>query len=232
MRQLKATPGYAAEDHPGNIGHFRLELRGGHFKVSGSSDHVDQEGDFALKGNVLTFLDWAGEGDFSYRWSLYRGALVLRKLGEGPTIFAVHPWRQRRESAGVGARTPIDGSYTMTSTREEVAKAFGEPAAETLSENYGTWRFVLSRGLMRYTQASEGARRWTKATYTVKGRTFTFRVTDYGGEAPTGSPERTGEVFTFSWSLSRDRLTLKPVKGKVSPANFSVKAWRRSGDAP
>jgi hypothetical protein len=42
---------------------------------------------------VLTF-EWNGEGSFSYRWRLYRGALTLRKVGLGPTIFAVHPWRR------------------------------------------------------------------------------------------------------------------------------------------
>jgi hypothetical protein len=41
---------------------------------------------------------------------------------------------------------------------------------------------------MPYTQASEGAHRWETATYTVKGSVFTFTVTGYGGEAPTGSP--------------------------------------------
>ena len=132
----------------------------------------------------------------------------------------------------VGKRTPIDGVYLLTTTREESAKAAGESPQEAVSENYGRWRFVLNRGLLRYTQASEGASRWTTATYRVDGDTLTIKVTDYGGEAPNDSAEKTGEVYTFGWSLYRDRLTLEPVKGKISPANFRVKPWRRVGDAP
>ena len=36
-------------------------------------------------------------------------------------------------------------------------------------------------------------------------------------------------VARLAWSLSRDHLTLKAVKGKVSPGNFLIKAWRREG---
>jgi hypothetical protein len=96
LKQLKRTPGYEdGEDNPGNTGHFRLELSHGHFRLSGSADGVDQEGRFAVAGDVLTFLNWANETDFSYRWSLYRGELTLKKTGEGPTTFAVHPWRRQ-----------------------------------------------------------------------------------------------------------------------------------------
>jgi TRAP-type transport system periplasmic protein len=232
LEQLRGTPGLEpGENHPGNVGRFRMELRNGSFRITGSSDRVDQEGTFAVKGDVLTF-QWSGEASFSYRWSLYRGVLSLRKLGAGPTFFAVHPWRRVEAATAVGERTPIDGVYLLTTTREESAKASGESPQETVSENYGRWRFVFSRGLLRYTQASEGASRWTTATYRVDGDTLTMKVTDYGGEAPTGSAEKTGEVFTYRWSLYRDRLTLEPVEGKVSPAGWLVKPWRRVGDAP
>ena len=89
---------------------------------------------------------------------------------------------------------------------------------------------MLDRGRLYYTQSSEGASRWTKAVYTVKGDTVAWRVTDYGGEAPNGGAEKTGEIFTYRWSRYRDQLTLTPVAGKVSPPLWA-KPWRRIGDA-
>jgi TRAP-type C4-dicarboxylate transport system substrate-binding protein len=130
-----------------------------------------------------------------------------------------------------GRATPIDGVYVMTTTREEALAISGADPEEMASENYGRWRFVLDHGRLYYTQSSEGSSRWTKAKYQVRGDELTFEVTSYGGEAPNGAAEKTGEVFTFRWSRYRDRLTLEPVKGKVSPENFRVKPWRRIGDA-
>lgn len=153
---------------------------------------------------------------------------ALRAEGPTPPDAPACTASTPRPAAGAAARTPIDGVYVMTSTPKEMA---GTPV-ELFSENYGKWRFVLNRGQMRYTQASEGASRWATAVYSVDGPLFTFKITDYGGEAPNGAAEKTGEEYTFSWSLDRDLLTLKPVKGKISPENFSVNAWRRVGDAP
>jgi TRAP-type C4-dicarboxylate transport system substrate-binding protein len=132
--------------------------------------------------------------------------------------------------AGVGKRTPLDGIYTLNYTRAEAAEVTNP--ADLVSENWGRWRFVLDRGRMYYTQASEGNRRWTRAHYTVKGHTLEYTITEYGGEAPHGAAEKTGEVFTFRWSRYRDRLSLAPIKGAISPENFRLKPWRRVGDAP
>jgi TRAP-type transport system periplasmic protein len=134
-------------------------------------------------------------------------------------------------SSRAGKATPIDGVYVMTTTREDSAAVGGGDPEELASENYGRWRFVLDRGRLYYTQSSEGASRWTKAKYQVRGDELTFEVTSYGGEAPNGAAEKTGEVFTFRWSRYRDQLTLEPVMGKVSPENFRAKPWRRIGDA-
>lgn len=232
-KQLDSTPGAESDEagHPSNVGHFRLELQEGRYRVSGSADGVDQEGTFSLDGDVLTFHNWNNEGDFAYKWSVYRGALTLRKTIGGPTIFAVHPWKRVGDPTSVGERTPIDGVYALKTTREE-SNSPGESVSEIFSENYGRWRFVFDRGLLRYTQASEGARRWTTATYAVRGRTLTIEITDYGGEAPNGAAEKPGEVFTYGWSLYRDRLTLEAVEGKISPTGWMVRPLRRVGDAP
>ena len=133
--------------------------------------------------------------------------------------------------AGAGQPTPLDGVWTLETTREQLASVV-PTEGDIVPENYGSWRFVLRRGKLRYTQSNGDAERWTTADYTVQGNTLTFTVTGYGGEAPTNSAEKTGEEFSFSWSLYRDRLTLKPVEGKISPEPFLARAWTRVGDAP
>ena len=101
-----------------------------------------------------------------------------------------------------------------------MAKLIGESEKDIVSENYGQWRFVFSRGRLRYTQASEGARRWIRADYRVNGHVLTMTITANGGEAPNDAAEKPGEVFKYRWSLYRDRLTLGPVKGAVSPSGW------------
>ena len=54
-------------------------------------------------------------------------------------------------------------------------------------------------------------------------------MTDYGGDAPHGAAEKTGEIFSFRWSRYRDRLSLTPVAGKISPENFTAQPWRKVG---
>ena len=135
-------------------------------------------------------------------------------------------------ATGTRKRTPLDGIYRLTTTRAETAKLVGVAEKDIVSENYGQWRFVFSRGRLRYTQASEGARRWIRADYRVKGHVLTMTITANGGEAPNGAAEKPGEVFKYRWSLYRDRLTLGPVKGAVSPPGWYLRPWRRVGDAP
>jgi TRAP-type transport system periplasmic protein len=154
-----------------------------------------------------------------------RGEISATSGSEAPTCTTTAP------TSGAAKPTPIDGVYRLDTTRQESLEA-GTPANDVVSENYGHWRFVLDRGRMYYTQSAEGSSRWTRAVYTVKGDVLEYTVTAYGGEAPHGAAEKTGEVFTFRWSRYRDRLTLAPVKGKISPENFRIKPWRRVGDAP
>ena len=50
LEQLSVTPGYdSGENNPSNVGHFRMELHDGRFRITGSSDGVDQEGNFSLR---------------------------------------------------------------------------------------------------------------------------------------------------------------------------------------
>lgn len=69
---------------------------------------------------------------------------------------------------------------------------------------------MFDRGQLRYTQANGDAERWTTATYTIDGGILAVTVTDFGGEAPTGSAEKTGETSHFTWSL--------PLRRAATPA--------------
>ena len=237
MAQLKRAPGFeAGEDNPGNVGRFKMELRNGRFRISGASDGTEVNGTYAVDGDRIAF-EFNGEGPYRFGWSLYRGALTLHKLGEGPTPYAVHPWRREGGRPSPATRTAIDGVWTMNATRDQVVKEMmarqkltkAMAESDLVSENYGRWRFAFDRGRLYYTQAAEGSKRWTRARYSVKDHTFTITVTDYGGESPHGSAEKTGETFSFHWSRYRDRLTLTPVEGKISPENFTAQPWRKVG---
>ena len=235
--QLKRTPGFKAfEANPGNVGRFKMELRNGRFRISGASDGTEVIGTYAVNGDGVA-IEFNGEGPYRYGWSLYRGALTLHKRGDGPTPLVVHPWRREGGQPSLGTRTAIDGVWTMNATRaqvvkemmarQELTKAMAD--SDLVSENYGRWRFAFDRGQLYYTQAAEGSKRWTRARYSVKDHTFTITVTDYGGESPNGSAEKTGESFSFHWSRYRDRLTLTPVAGAISPENFTAQPWRKVG---
>jgi TRAP-type C4-dicarboxylate transport system substrate-binding protein len=237
MAQLKRDPKLEdGEDNTGNTGHFKLELRNGRYRLSGATWGGETIGTYTVTGDRIAFA-FNGEGPYSYRWSLYRGALTLRKLRVGPTSFSVHPWRRQGGQTALGTRTAIDGTWTMHTSREQVTKVMmakqnlSRTMAESdlVSENWGDWRFTFDRGRLYYTQASQGSRRWTRARYTVKGHTLTITVTDYGGEAPHNSAEKTGESFSFHWSRYRDRMTLTSVAGAISPENFYAQPWRRAG---
>jgi hypothetical protein len=237
LAEIRRAPGFSAgEDNPGNVGHLKLELRNGKFRVSGATDGSEANGSYALSGDDIA-IEFDGEGPFHYRWSVYRGALTLRKRGPGPTGLAVRPWRREGAGSSLGTRTSLDGVWVMDTSREEVVNEMSRrqnvskamARADLVSENWGRYRFVLDRGQVYYTQASEGHRRWTKGRYAVKGHTLTFTVTSYGGDAPNGSAEKDGEKFSFRWSRYRDRLTLSPVSGAISPENFTADAWRKVG---
>jgi TRAP-type C4-dicarboxylate transport system substrate-binding protein len=222
LGELERTPGYDdGENNPGNVGRFRMELRNGSFAVTGSSDGIDQRGVFDVHGDRLTF-HWNDEAAFAYRWRRYRDVLELHKTGDGPTIFAVHPWRSADSAPGVGARTAIDGLYRVTTTKPELAKV---SPGETPPENYGhfTWRF--DRGRMVFTQHNGAAHERATGTYTVKGDRVAVTIERVTGFHPTGAASQPGEVWEYRWSRFRDQLVLHGIPTAVSPEGLAINAW-------
>jgi TRAP-type C4-dicarboxylate transport system substrate-binding protein len=104
------------------------------------------------------------------------------------------------------AATPIDGVWTFTVTKEELAK-FMDPA-DLVPENYGTYIEVYDHGHYAETQESDQACTWTYGTYAVDGDGLTVTITDGGGLAPDGALAKPGERRVYRWSLYRDQLTL------------------------
>jgi TRAP-type C4-dicarboxylate transport system substrate-binding protein len=136
-------------------------------------------------------------------------------------VWGSNPWVPVRTKP-----TPIDGVYEFTTTGKELTAA-GSP--DVMVENYGKFRWVLDGGRFEMTQKNGASDRWTKGTYVVRDDIVEFTVEEFGGIAPTGAHEKTGEVFTYTWSLYRDQLALGPVEGAISPENFLAKPWTRVG---
>jgi TRAP-type C4-dicarboxylate transport system substrate-binding protein len=124
--------------------------------------------------------------------------------------------------SAAGQRTPIDGTYRMHTTADDL-RAAGSPPADINVDNYGDFQMVLDRG--HFTQKQpRGAR--AAGTYAVKGDILTLTTRSAAVGEAKAQPVA-GEQFTYRWSLYRDQLALMPVAGKISPEPFRAKPWRR-----
>ena len=103
--QMAAAPRLSGERVWDNWGTITLALRaGGDFEMFNDRfpDGPIGLGTWSSRGDVLTFVPGGtlsmGAGEtWRYRWTLFRGSLVLRRLSEdaGPTVLTVAPLRPR-----------------------------------------------------------------------------------------------------------------------------------------
>jgi TRAP-type C4-dicarboxylate transport system substrate-binding protein len=87
-----------------NWGHYTLTFKAnGHFESRNSRfpGQPSAIGTYGVRGSVIVFVPGGtvsmGAGEiWRYIWSVYRGALTFRRLGNGPspTAFVVKPWRR------------------------------------------------------------------------------------------------------------------------------------------
>lgn len=129
-----------------------------------------------------------------------------------------------------GGATPVDGLWRMETTADEFAEI--APPGDVVPENWGKLTVAIAAGRFAFTNENREACIWAYGGYTVKRNIVELTVEDGGGDAPTGAANRPGEVYSYRWSRYRDRLTLSPVRGAISPEGFRVKPWRHVEGRP
>jgi TRAP-type transport system periplasmic protein len=146
-----------------------------------------------------------------------------------PTCEGVAP---EQGAQAAGEKGPLDGTWTMSETFQDLVAKGGPPDESHVVENFGDWVFVVDRGRFAYTQQNGPACTWGYGTWQTDGNRVQWRFVDGGGIAPNDANTRPGEVHDFTWSLYRDTLTLGPVEGAISPANYYGQPWRRVSGTP
>jgi TRAP-type C4-dicarboxylate transport system substrate-binding protein len=124
----------------------------------------------------------------------------------------------------------LDGVYRFTTSAADLRAAGAQPN-EVVPENYGSWTIVVDHGRFSLAQDNSRACTWAYGKLAVKGKTLEVSVIEGGGIAPTGALDKPGELWTYTWNLYRDTLTLGHV-GQVSPTPTMAKPWRRIATAP
>ena len=133
-----------------------------------------------------------------------------------PQVAAAVDCPQAPHTAIPAAVSPIDGTYSITSTLDDL-KAFGAPPIDWVPENWGESVYVFDRGRFASTQHNDLACTWSFGRFVVDGDLLTLYVDDGGGLAPNDAANRPGELFGFGWSLYRDVLSLSAMQGHPSP---------------
>jgi TRAP-type C4-dicarboxylate transport system substrate-binding protein len=133
------------------------------------------------------------------------------------------PARKRRRAARDA--TPLDGVWRMDTTADELARI--AVPGDIVPENWGASTFALGAGRFAFTTENRDACVWAYGSYAVTGNIIEWTVEDGGGISPNDFTNEPGELYRFGWSRYRDRLTLSPVRGAISPEPMRVKPWRR-----
>jgi hypothetical protein len=130
------------------------------------------------------------------------------------------------ESQGqaTGGEAPVAGLWRMDTTAEELGRI--APPSDVVEENWGRHTFALRAGRFAFTQENRDACTWAYGSYTVNGDILEWTIEAGGGRSPNNFVNRPGESFQFRWSRYRDRLTLTPVRGAISPEPYRVEPWR------
>jgi hypothetical protein len=118
----------------------------------------------------------------------------------------------------------------MDTTADELARIAAP--GDVVPENWGASTFALDAGRFAFTTESRDACVWAYGSYAVRGKVVEWTVEDGGGISPNEFTNEPDEQYRFGWSRYRDRLTLSPIRGAISPAPMRVKPWRRLDDEP
>ena len=119
-------------------------------------------------------------------------------------------------TAAVAASTQIDGTYSVTTTLEDL-KASGAAVIDQVPENWGESVYVVDRGRFAVTQHNDEACTWAYGRYAINGDVVSWTFDGGGGLSPNDRATRPGEHYSLGWSLYRDVLTLSPLEGEPGP---------------
>jgi hypothetical protein len=108
-------------------------------------------------------------------------------------------------------RSTVDGTWEWTVTRAELLAAGDAPSGA--ERNVGRWRMILEGGRFELRNLDSGD--MYRGTYRIAGNRLVSRV--------TGDPNRVG----YTWSIYRDRMTLRPVNPNVFAAIVIAKPLER-----
>ncbi len=156
-------------------------------------------------------------------------------IPDGCTGTNIDPGLEEIPSTTPGV-TPLDGVWDVTYSRDELVAAHPDPS-EVEPSNYGH-HFTLEfhDGDFSFGQTEDGRVEWTLiGSFAVDGDEMVFYV--------AGNQEGTGyhgpEMWRYTWSVYRDRLTFEKVfgeapdcslaisLGRCEPTGIVVKPWRR-----
>jgi TRAP-type C4-dicarboxylate transport system substrate-binding protein len=143
--------------------------------------------------------------------------IIKMRDGTVDTPDAVSPCAGSSEPTKTTTVTALDGTWEVSITRKELLAAGIADAGEDDPSNYGHFTLTFHKGdYVQVNTTSNGSDSGTyisdSGTYIVDGNTLILKVTN-------------GEVWTMTWSIYRDTLTLK---GDI-PAGLRAKPWRRVG---
>jgi TRAP-type C4-dicarboxylate transport system substrate-binding protein len=132
--------------------------------------------------------------------------------------------------------TPLDGVWEVTYSRDELVAAHPDPS-EVEPSNYGHSTLELHGGDFSYsyvTQTGDGGEPSLIGTYAVAGDEMVF----YVARNQEGTGYHGPEMWRYTWSVYRDRLTFEKVfgeapdcslaisLGRCEPTGIVVKPWR------
>jgi hypothetical protein len=114
--------------------------------------------------------------------------------------------------------TPLDGKWSTSFTRDELAASPLIDAEEVNDENWGELTLTLQDGQVTFTQQNDIESTSASGTFTVSGDEVVFSFSE---------GVNVGETFGFRWSLDGDTLTFTREDSMVGPTPYLVKPWTR-----
>ena len=184
------------ENDPSNVGHFRMELHDGRFRITGSSDGVDQEGNFSLDGDVLTFPSGTARQTSVQVEPVPRRADAAQDRRGTDDLrgapLAEHRRRDRRRRPHADRRRlrPEDDARRGRKAGGRIAAGDG---LRELRAVYGSPSAAACCATPRRARATAAGRRHLRR----RRRHAHDERHRPRWQAPNGAAEKTGEVFTY-----------------------------------